>query len=208
MRKWMIIAMLLIFSMCGSKKYGDAYVKGIVTEIGSGKVFPNVKVYLVKMKDNQKDGTLVIKNIIDSTATDGNGNYHIAYDKEKGNTYLIKIKVNGRYGTGNAIRPVTLYEKNETQNFELDPTAYLKLHLKKTSTAENSVLLQFDSGSILSFPAFKVGIDTVLPPVKVIGNYKMDQFYWRAVDPKNPSTAHPDVLFINAGDTLLYPITY
>lgn len=213
LRKLMILC--IVFSLLGiaaCKKYGDGYVKGTVTKYGSELPFPGGVVYLVKSKKRQKDGNILQRAVIDSAVTDAGGEYHIPYHKATGYNYSIYVNaiINNMYGQLQALKMADLYKKIETRNLQVDAVAYLKIHQKKISTIPYYLVLNFGPyGGYFSLPERNSPIDTILAPIKIVANLRID-FNWiaRNKDPKVPSIEHTEPIYLHENDTLVYEIKY
>lgn len=210
MKRPLSLILLCICIIFSCKKYGDGYVKGTVTQKVSNLPLPGVSVFLRESKKHQKDGAASTGSTVDTAVTDKDGNYLIEYHKQSGYTYYMYLVPRGILGQGNFWeRNADLNKKMEKHNFEIDPIAYLQIHLKKTTVSGKRVELSFDDG-IVKLPENPNPFDTILPPIKVYGNFKIEKFKWNLID-KDPKVfwiSHPDTLYINGGDTLVYPITY
>jgi hypothetical protein len=206
--------LILCLTIClnsACRKYGDGYVKGTVTDLYTNKSLPGIVVYLSKIKKRQKDGNIFIHGIVDTAVTDQDGNYRISYHKETGYDYSVSPRQKRLLGSQYYYNNPEIEKKKEIRNFIIEPAAYLQIHLKKTSTAPNRVQLNFtEHYAPLDLPTHAYAFDTILPPLYVAGNYPLSHFRWTqlSIDPLIPPIDHRDNLYIKAGDTLVYPITY
>lgn len=210
MRKRIVLILTCIGVLGACKKYGHGNVQGTVTQLGSNLPAPHIHLYLRKFSKHQKDGAASFSSVVDSTVTDSHGAYHIPYYKERGYGFFIYPTTQTAHGGDHTPRSVDLYEKNETVDFQVDAVAYMRVHLKQTSTDSKRIELNFsDNWGNIKLPDHVAPFDTILPPFKIIGNYKID-FNWLLVDtdPNIPSVSHPDPIYVSGGDTLKYSITY
>lgn len=204
MFKYIVSSLVLITLFTTCKKSGNGYVRGTVYEVGTGIPIEGAKVYV----EDTKHGS-THHNSTGSAITDANGNYIIHFYKKATRRYFLYCNDDNHYN--NFEQDIT-YKKTAI-TIELNPFAYIKLRLKKTSNSLNYVEANINGTNDINniYKYYPNAFDTILPTVyKAIGN-GINNISWYLYF--NPVTTpnynfYSSEFYLNKGDTLTYLIQF
>jgi hypothetical protein len=210
-------AFLLLVMMCFSiisscRKYGDGSIRGTITETGSGAPFANANVYLLEYpKNNGSEPSKVIAE----TYSDHNGVYYLSFHKKMNRDYVVCFRPAKKTDADDLYRCYDVRKKikfKETVvDTDLPAVGYFRLHLVKTSSSENSVVVYYDQNECRGWqlPEINNPFDTVFPVKMAKADILNNYFKWYKEIPNPLSTVKTlDTFLIHKGDTLDYTITY
>jgi len=114
-----IISLALLIFIFSCQKSGNGYVRGTVTESGSGAPIEGVPIYVIQEKKEAKGQSTYFYDTIAHSVTSPDGTYKINYHKSRGWQYknyvaagLLKNYTQGNY-------KVDLVYKKSAINFSL-----------------------------------------------------------------------------------------
>jgi hypothetical protein len=220
MKRILILFVILFIAFASCKKYGTGYIRGTVTEIGTGLPFPNVVVYLERWEnyDWGSSKTNILLTIIDSMITDSKGQYNLSFNKRLGNPfhhyrYAIYCIPN-HFVTDRAFyksNTHTEFEyKKTTQDFSISPLAYVKIHVYKTSfvliNSSNLYLSYQLGGPFYNLTTHNYPFDTIQGTYTVAGNNKTYITWYQNYNSPPVVSKQENTLWVNKGDTITYDV--
>ena len=145
---------------------GPTTIEGRVFEINSDLPAPNVDVYLWKYADRMGN----IRELVDETITDSNGNYSLKFDVDRTVYVSANFHRTGYISYKHVIDPTyTLDGKKHQHNIEMIPPAWVNVRIKDIEAKKDydflAVGTQFNSVQF----ANSWNVDTIVT-MKVYGN--------------------------------------
>lgn len=193
-----------MFFICifSCKKYGHGYIKGTVYETGSELPIEGATVIIQHWKSNCGSCSY----LYDSVFTDSQGKFIFYFKRQINHEYQLYLRDNNHYGLKEEIT-----QKKNDLAFHLDPFAYLKVRLNKTSNSNNSCSCYDEN--IWYYHHDGSPIDTTFSNVtRVRGNKNFSFEYtvhYYPVPTTGPEyTSYSNNIYINKGDTLTHMVTY
>ena len=169
----MIIVCCLALLLPACKKYGNGYVEGTVYETGSNAVIPGVQMFYGKWKKRPISGD-VDYELLGSTLTDNSGHYRFNFKKERGYRYSVYCKDSTHTWSLGAEE---MDYKKSTHDFYLAPFAYLKIRIKKSSSADKYIDITLNTASVSRIRS-RGPMDTLLPTVYRLSGNSNNFIYW------------------------------
>jgi hypothetical protein len=207
MRTLKIILTFLFFAcILSCKKYGHGYIKGTVLETGTESTIEGATVILKYWKSTCE--SCAKEYLYDSTITDSQGKFVFYFKKKINYIYTLNVRDKNHFELG---WPYGIDEKKSDPVIHVDPFAYLKIHLIKTSNSNNSFSCYEEN--IAYYHHDGSPVDTVFTNLpRVRGNHSFDlnwTIHYYPVPPNpNEYTSYSNKVYINKGDTLTYLISY
>ncbi len=203
--KCKIFIFLSVIGFISCKKYGEGYVEGTVYEVGT-----NMPIAGIPVTIGYFTGPSTPYVTVSNSHTDNSGHYLLYYDKKRGSeNYVVGCTPDSLHLSGNTGSYDPEYKKETNGNIPLYPRAFLKLHVKKTTSAQYNngfqISVSYLSGGLLYYyyQTFLNNnpFDTILPVFKAYGNCTNYIFC--------PTTGSSiGSTFINKGDTGVFTIQY
>ncbi|MEY4937855.1 MAG: hypothetical protein RIS64_4214 [Bacteroidota bacterium] len=126
----LLVPLLFLLAQCRKEPLSDTTsVEGTVMEFGTKKPMPNVLVYVRKLVSSS--GWTETWILQDSTHTDLNGRYQIAFKPENA-TYQVMLRRPALYA-GASSGKLLGSGKKELQDFILDPPGWLKIRVQNVN---------------------------------------------------------------------------
>jgi hypothetical protein len=126
----LLVPLLFLLAQCRKEPLSDTTsVEGTVMEFGTKKPMPNVLVYVRKLVSSS--GWTETWILQDSTHTDLNGQYRIAFKPENA-TYQVMLRRPALYA-GASSGKLLGSGKKELQDFILDPPGWLKIRVQNVN---------------------------------------------------------------------------
>jgi len=216
--KYLFIPSLLILCVIFScKKYGEGYVGGTVYEVGTNLPIAGIPVTIGYYTGSQSPYVPV-----STTHTDNSGHYLLYYDKKRGNeSYQVNCTPDSLHLASNISSYLPEYKKETNGNIPMYPVAFLKLHIKKTTSLHNDhVIITTGNGSSGDLYYYSQTIlnsnpfDTIIPVIKTYGNctnyinWNIDYYAYSNSSYGDSSASFSGSVFINKGDTGVFTIQY
>lgn len=197
MKNLLIIVFFLSLFSC--RKLGHGYIKGVVLEQGNDAPISGATVLFEYFTQGKYE------RYWDSCKTDINGKFVFYFNKEFGHEYWLYVPTR-EYASGEVER-IRLKKNNFT--FRLTPFAYIKFHIKKIGSVDNSFSIS-SYRSTYTIPRRTTPIDTFFnEPCKVPAG-RNSIITWKISNyiPSINSVDSSTQAIILARDTLFYTKIY
>jgi hypothetical protein len=212
-----ILTFILFGCVISCKKYGHGYISGTVYENGTELPIQGASVILRHSESTNCKSCATVE-MFDSTLTDSQGKFILYFDKERKYEYSITVRDKMHYELyGEKYAQYGIAKKKTTGlEFYMDPFAYLRIRVNKTSNSNNSLGCKSsvdNSSWINGYHHDGSPIDTIFPAVHRVPGNRLFSIYWVVTyypvqpDP-NGSATYENVISVNKGDTLTYLISY
>ena len=213
----LILQVFLISILLAScQKFGHGNVNGHVVELGTNEPIENAKLEIQEERYMPGGGITSSHRsykTVASTVTDSKGEFQLFFRKHLGRSYQLNLVSTPQHMRDEAF--FRLPEKNIQHDFLVNPFAYVKLRIKKTSMANRKRINIYSlAWHLISYNVeVQNQLDTILPEVYDVAALKEMELYWMVTENLNPSntytekmTPHQDKIFLKKGDTLLKTI--
>jgi len=208
---------LILLTITSCKKYGHGELSGHVYETGTNAPIPNATITLVESNSGmhpfsgKSSNPNIWSKTIETEVTDSEGKYVFYFRRKFGHNYYLSCK----HDNFNQAWGASVYQKNKTVDFSLEPFAYLKIRTIKNSSNWNYLEITVNVMDYLIYPyTTNSPFDSLFTRVyRVRGNFE-NRINWNVhKNPQIPYTTPFDIyegskIYINKGDTSVFTITY
>lgn len=191
------------------------YITGTVVDLSDNSNVggATVKIYY---KPYQNGVFTTSYSYLTSTTTNSSGTYEFDIEKPNTSDFKFVVEKTNYFPIEKVVNPDNLsLEKDNTLNFETDPSATINIHLKNTSPFNSSDFVQFQlnglnyscSSCCTNAPLTKTGttVDTSYTCLRYGGRYLKYQY----IETKNGSTSlFNDSIYCGKGATVALDVFY
>ena len=200
-----IAFIFIVLALTNCKKYGHGTVTGTVYETGSNNPVPNATVSIEDSNSGlhpfSSSNANNKKGIIATTTSDSEGKYVLYFHKKIGHHYYIRCEKENF----DVFTAFEISQKKIDHDIYLDPFAYLKLHVIKTSTNSNYIYVTINKNQSEYPYSSPLSFDTILPKIYKIKGNNSSEITWDIYNSNYVSTDNGSV-YANKGDTIIFTI--